>query len=170
MPSLILLCASHIDGKKRLSNFRKMLYSITCQQLHVPCFVSISTINDELTNEVKRIQNENPCFTFFIQDKKLTQFQHYTFLANALSCDSKDTWCIFTDDDDISHSIRTKVFWEHINSVIDDTDAVCDTAVLTKYANMFSDKNDNDLEDVIIREFFKPITTEYVIYACKLCV
>lgn len=171
MSSLICLCASHITGAKRLSNFRKMLKSIVSQKVQVPLFVSVSTSNDYLQQEVKSIAEEHPHFTFFIQDNKLTQFEHYAFLANAaLSYDPQQTWCIFTDDDDVSHPSRTKVFLEHISSITDDTEVVVDTAVYTKYANVFNQEDDDDVDDVIVSEFFKPITTEYVIHACKLCV
>lgn len=171
MASLICLCASHINGVKRLSNFRKMLKSMANQEAQVPLFVSVSTINDKVKHEVQSIAKEYPSFTFFIQDNKMTQFQHYAFLANvALSFDPKNTWCIFTDDDDVSHPSRAKVFLEHINSVTDDTNVVIDTAVYTKYANMFNQESDDDIDDVIVSEFFKPTISEYVIHACELSV
>jgi len=161
MSSLIVLCASHINGEKRLSNFQKMLKSIAGQKVKVPLFVSISAISDEIRIEIEKITKMYPSFTFFIQDKKLTQFEHYTFLANtALSYDPELTWCIFTDDDDISHSSRSKVFLEHIDSITDNTDVVTDTTVYTKYT---------DVNNVVFSEFFKPIKTEYIIHACKLC-
>lgn len=168
MASLIMLCGSHLNGYKRLSLFRKMLRSISNQHFQVPLFVSVSVVNKDLENEVLKITKEYPNFTFFIQDKQFTQFEHYAFLAEALSYDPNKTWCVFTDDDDISNVNRTEVFMKHINSVTDDIDVVRDTAVWTKYACPFTIKDVNDeSDDVITYDFIKP-TNEYVVNACRL--
>lgn len=170
MASLIALCASHINGTKRLSDFQRMLQSMINQHFQVPLFVSISAATDELKDEVLNIAKDNPNFTFFIQDNKLSQFEHYAFLAQALSYDPQTTWCIFTDDDDISNVNRTQVFMKHINKVTCDVGVVRDSAVWTKYTSPFHNKDDNDnYNDVIVVDLFKP-TSEYVVNACRLCI
>lgn len=171
MASLIALCASHINGRKRLSMFRNMLKSIDCQHFQAPLFVSVSTENDTMKNELLRIAKEYPNFAFFIQDEKFTQFQHYAFLAQALSYDPQKTWCMFTDDDDISNVNRTEVFMKHINSVADDIiEVVRDTAVRTRYTDHLTEKDVNDeSDDVIVQDFVKA-TNEYIVNACKLYV
>lgn len=170
MASLIVLCASHLSGKRRLSMFRRMLKSIAEQRLQVPLFVSVSTANNVLTNEALNITKEYPTFTFFIQDNCLTQFEHYSFLSKALSYDPNKTWCIFTDDDDISNVNRTEVFMKHINNVKDGINIVRDTAVWTKYTNHLIEKGiDDETDDVIVDDFMRP-TNEYIVNACKLCI
>ena len=170
MASLIMLCGSHLNGYGRLTLFRKMLNSIDNQQFQVPLFVSVSVMNQELETEVLRIAKEYPNFTFFIQDIQFTQFEHYAFLAEALSYDPTTTWCMFTDDDDISNFNRTEVFMDHIKSVTDDIEVVRDTSVRTKYTNHLETKCvDDESDDAIIQDFIKP-TNEYIVNACKLAI
>lgn len=150
--------------------FQQMLKSIACQHYQVPLFVSVSTANEALSNEVLDIAMNYPNFTFFIQDNTLSQFEHYAFLAEALSYDPNKTWCIFTDDDDISNTNRTEVFMKHINSVNNDIDIVRDTAVWTKYTNHLEEKGkDDETDDVIVYHLNTP-TNEYIVNACKLSI
>lgn len=150
--------------------FRKMLKSIDNQQLQVPLFVSVSIANVALNNEILDIAKQYPNFTFFIQDKCFTQFEHYAFLAKALSYDSYKTWCLFTDDDDISNVNRTKVFMKHINTVKDNIDIVRDTSVRTKYTNHLETKGvDDESDDAIVQDFIQP-ANEYIVNACKLAI
>lgn len=157
MASLIVLCASHIDSKKRMSLFRNMLKSMAEQTVNVPFFISISIVDDEkLKGDVQQVTKEYPEFAFFIQDEKLTQFQHYAFLADALSHDPSSTWCIFTDDDDICHYTRNDVFLKHIMMVSDVTQVVRDIAVHTEY-----EKNGK-----IMGQCYHT-SNEYIVHACR---
>lgn len=153
-----MLCASHIDGRERMSRFRIMLKSIIDQVVKVPFFISVSTINDKIKNELLVIAKELKEFVFFIQDDKLTQFQHYAFLAQAaLSYNPETTWCIFTDDDDVSHCTRNSVFLDYIVNSPGDVLVVQDTAVYTQYETAGT---------ICWNSYDK--SSEYITYACKL--
>lgn len=158
MTSLIVLCASHIDSEKRLSRFRIMLKSISDQVAKVTLFVSVSTIDDKFENDLLVIAKEHKEFVFFIHDYRLTQFQHYAFLAQAaLSYNPETTWCIFTDDDDVSHCTRSCVFIDHIANLPQNILVVQDIAVHTQYeANGKISGRSYDT------------SPEYITYACRL--
>jgi hypothetical protein len=158
MASLIMLCASHIDSEARMSRFRIMLKSIVHQVVNVPLFISVSTNNETFKNELLVIAKEHTEFVFFIQDCRLSQFQHYAFLAQAaLSHNPETTWCIFTDDDDVSHCTRSCVFLDHIVNSPDNISVVRDTAVRTQY----------ETKGKISGKSYHT-SSEYITYACKL--
>lgn len=160
MASLIMLCASHIDGEERLLRFRKMLKSVAGQVVHVPLFISVSTIDNAFKNDILLLAKKYIEFVFFVQDDKLSQFQHYNFLAQAaLSYNPETTWCMFTDDDDVSYCTRTAVFLHHIANSSNNICVVKDTAVRTQY----------EIEGTISDKGYDT-SHEYITHACRLLV
>ena len=148
-----------MDSDERLSRFRKMLRSMKEQHLQVPLFISIS-MDPPFENSIQDIVEKYSMFTFFIQNDKRSQFEHYSFLAETISSyDIENTWCIFTDDDDFSHPSRTSVFNDHLHNVDQcNIDVVYDTCVLTQ----FEDLNGT------ITSVRSSKSLEYVTIACKL--
>jgi hypothetical protein len=118
------LCASHIDTLSRYKALLKMLSSVVKQTLNIQVFVSISS-NEHMESHIHklcRVVNDMD------QDKgkdkgkswltikyrgphKLTQFEHYCLLANEIyEIHDNNTWCIFSDDDDLWHPSRAQVY------------------------------------------------------------
>lgn len=161
MPGLIILCASHVNNNARLQRLTCMLDSIKTQNHPVPLFISISVENEKLSESIMELIPKYPDFTFYMQEQKHSQFEHYALLVKSLLAESRDvqeTWCIFTDDDDISHPTRTTEFCKHIMSVREaHMGIVMDTSVLTKWCY-----NGFDSPSV------KHKSNEYITIACRL--
>lgn len=165
MPQVVILCGSHINNFERLHNFQMMLDSVKAQYLKIPLFVSLSTI-DELKTSVMNLISQYPKFTFYTHLHKYSQFEHYAFLAKSLgqSQNVDDIWCMFSDDDDISHPSRSLRYYNHImyifNTKNTQIDVVANTSVSVKY--LYSHKT----PDEAITFYGK--SSEYIINACKL--
>ena len=134
---LIILLASHIECKKRLQFFVKMLSMINEQidyheeiDLRVSLSHEPSFSRDEITFPVETISKNK--YKFYYQDSKLSQFEHYQFLVHSLEkLDDNDTWILFSDDDDEWGENRLAAYHYMINSIpIDElnfTSCICYT-------------------------------------------
>ncbi|XWV24525.1 hypothetical protein QJ856_gp1266 [Tupanvirus deep ocean] len=120
---LITLIASHIDNRKRLQHFIKLLGTINNQVDYfddIDVRISLShdkNINrDEMNFLLEKINKNN--FKFHFHDKQLYQFEHYKFLVNELNqFDDENTWIIFSDDDDEWADNRLAAYHHMINYI-----------------------------------------------------
>jgi len=142
---LITLIASHIDTRRRLNRFVKLLKIINSQiDYHdkINVRVSLSHSSDIPLEEIKfLIESNNPNqFQFVYQNEKMSQFQHYHYLIQTLcECDENDTWILFSDDDDEWANNRLAVYHYliNINEQNDITTSICYTNDQTKMANQY---------------------------------
>ena len=113
---LVALCASHMNSKQRWDMFVYMIDSWNCQKVPIQLFVSMSfdsAIGNGLLEDIESMRSGYPRLEILLSDKKMSQFEHYKKLANYVSekkqdlHNKKDTWVIFTDDDDIWHPLRS---------------------------------------------------------------
>jgi len=125
---IITLIASHIDCKKRLQYFVKLLGSINNQidyfdTINVKISLSHDTdiSQDEILFLIKNINKNN--FQVYFQNNKMSQFEHYNFLINELvNYDENNVWILFSDDDDEWSENRLAAYHHMINSIVDDYD------------------------------------------------
>lgn len=110
---MIFLCASHIDSKKRFNKLKRAIKSIKYDHI----YISIS-YEPPYEKHVLNLKHNHK----FIWPFKLSQFEHYNLLSQELIKEniSRDTWCLFFDDDDICHKLRKDVYQHFIsdNSVV----------------------------------------------------
>lgn len=100
---LICLIASHINCDERASNFLELLNMINNQQNCLKKNIYISMSN-EIDIDVSNIKNKINEYNFHMiyNNIKLSQFEHYNKLIKTIVInDPKNTWIIFSDDDDI---------------------------------------------------------------------
>ncbi len=110
---LVAVCASHIKNLKRLLFLNQMIKSYSEQSKKCHLYISISfsiELKEQVENFIKEMQN-----VYFINRGiiKITQFTHYRLLVDYLSTvyNPKDTYIIFSDDDDIWSKNRVLVYY-----------------------------------------------------------
>lgn len=115
--NLIALCASHINCKERLHALQVMINSIKNQTFQISLYISISC-DDELKINIDNIINlyKNELIHFIFHEGKLSQFEHYFELCKYYDLNKNDIWCIFCDDDDFSHPLRSISYKNAINT------------------------------------------------------
>jgi len=126
---MIALCASHIDSKERLVALDHMLQSVSAQTHHIEMYISISGIQEHQCHEI--IKHRSAWLHVTFREIHLTQFEHYKLLCEDLKSEKidKDTWCIFTDDDDLWHKQRVEKYTKAIERSC--TDVVkCESGML----------------------------------------
>lgn len=115
---LFSLCASHIDSAMKVYKLKKMLVSWDNQTHKIPMILSISC--DEKLHKVFEvlIGHLSKYSYLTIHDErytKRTQFVHYKLICERYHDVLRDTWVIFTDDDDIWMSSRSQTFVNYMN-------------------------------------------------------
>ena len=101
MIPLVALCASHISTPERALLLKAHIQSIMEQTHRVHMYVSISGVLpfDILSNDMLHV---------YIQDRPMSQFEHYHFLSKRVH--DQDVFCVFCDDDDFSHPERCRFY------------------------------------------------------------
>jgi hypothetical protein len=101
---MIVLCASYLSSLIKVKWMNEMIESWKSQSHHVPLYISISidenikTIVNHYLEDKWKVED----LIFYVSEEKLTQFQHYQKLSNILlEKHGRNTWIMFTDDDDI---------------------------------------------------------------------
>lgn len=100
MLSCVVLCASHVDSPERAQLLKRCVRSLTEQTHRIPIHVSVSGV-DSIDLEGANV--------YVRGQKKLSQFEHYDFLAGKIR-NPDATFCLFTDDDDYSHPERCRFY------------------------------------------------------------
>lgn len=114
-PSLICLCASHIESARRFEHFKCMIQSWREQTVKLPLYISLSFDKELLLEEEINKLSEDRLFIYITE--KQSQFSHYKTLLKKLSTkiNFADMWVMFTDDDDLWHTKRTA---EYISTLV----------------------------------------------------
>lgn len=120
---MIALCASHIarDDLLRREYLMNMLQSVNSQTVPIHLYMSVSGLDDKTILELQDLYapwlhliSRGDC-----EYSQLSQFQHYKLLCEELSeIMSPDTWCMFTDDDDVWHERRVEVYLQNMGAII----------------------------------------------------
>lgn len=111
LTNLILLCASHLDTVIRIKYIQDMIESWDKQtvpiQLHLSISVrpSLQSIYNIISKQWQS-KYQDRLFLYPI-DTRTEQFKHYKNLSEKIQ---GETWCMFTDDDDLHHPDRIKVY------------------------------------------------------------
>ena len=107
---IIALCASHVDTGDRLAALHRMLDSVCAQTCPIDLYLSVS--GTDFVSESWLSMHYGSVHVRHRGARRLSQFQHYKLLVDELShrTDTKRTWCIFTDDDDVWHEIRVESY------------------------------------------------------------
>ena len=113
-PDIIVLCASHINNKKRADLLYRMLGTQMSQTHLCKIYVSVTGL------PIKYDYNfhAQKYVTIFQQpDEKLSQFTHYHRLINTLFDNGiikPNTYILFTDDDDDIHTKRNELYYNYL--------------------------------------------------------
>lgn len=101
---MIGLCASYLSNLIKVKWMNEMIESWISQSHNVPLYISIS-IDENLESIFYYYLNNkwnNKDLFFYVTKEKLSQFQHYKKLCDLLlEKYDRNTWIVFTDDDDI---------------------------------------------------------------------
>ncbi len=114
---MIALCASHVapNDYTRLEKLRKLLDSVSSQTVQIELYMSVSGLDDKI---VKELQARHAPWLHVTKRgcTQMSQFQHYKLLCEEVSerFNSSNTWCMFTDDDDVWHARRAESYLEQI--------------------------------------------------------
>jgi hypothetical protein len=134
---LITLIASHINCRKRLQFFIKLLGTINNQidyfddiDVRISLSYDINIDKNEIDFLLDKINKYN--FKFYFQNQKLSQFEHYKFLVSELDTfDENNTWILFSDDDDEWSDNRLAAYHHMLNYIpledYDKTTSICYT-------------------------------------------
>lgn len=104
MISLRVLCASHVISPQRYLFLLNTIEQILHQTEPVDFYVSIYTNSPFPLNFPV-----HPRLHLYYQDRPLSQFEHFYFLAKLID-DPEHTFCLFCDDDDFSHRQRIATY------------------------------------------------------------
>ena len=146
--NIITLIASHIDCRKRLQNFGKLLVSINKQldyfddmDVRISLSHDKSIDREEILFMINSVNTNGYLFNFC--DNKLSQFEHYKLLVQSLSLDDDEdnTWILFSDDDDEWAENRLAAYHHMIMQIplneYHKTTCICYTNDTTKNATTF---------------------------------
>ncbi|EGG24666.1 hypothetical protein DFA_02910 [Cavenderia fasciculata] len=103
-------------SSERFSMMEKMLKSWGNQTFKIPLYLSMSTSTELVSEAEKRLvtwKSAYPTLTVYL-NPKMSQFKHYQNLVQRLktcSTVTKDSWVIFTDDDDTWHEMRVEEYY-----------------------------------------------------------
>lgn len=117
-PRIICMIASHISSEQRRTYFDELVPTILSQEMTPHrSLISVSR-GDGMEWPTRLVDLENAGWEVFRQPARRAQFSHYDFLCKTLG-DEKDnnTWVIFSDDDDLWHTSRTKYYYGWINNL-----------------------------------------------------
>ena len=145
---MIVLCASYIGNLVKIKWMNEMIESWKNQTHHVPLFISISldgsvkTIFNHYLEDKWKIDGLN----FFVSEEKLTQFQHYKKLCDLmLEKYTRNTWIIFSDDDDIWDKDRILYYKTLVNNLqkLDKENSISHIQIPTHCVNFKDEFSDN---------------------------
>lgn len=101
---IISLCASHLSKPIKIKWMDEMIQSWNNQTYKIPLYINIS-IEEEVKTLFEYYKENKWNFenlTFYMEQEKTPQFMHYKKLCKKINeIYNKNTWIIFTDDDDI---------------------------------------------------------------------
>ncbi|XWV25757.1 hypothetical protein QJ857_gp1331 [Tupanvirus soda lake] len=170
---LITLIASHIDNRKRLQYFIKLLGTINNQidyfddiDVRISLSHDKSIDRDEMNFLFEKINKNN--FKFYFHDKQLCQFEHYKFLVSKLNhFNDNDTWILFSDDDDEWADNRLAAYHHMINYIkiteYDKTTCICYTNDKTKTVSTYTGSYiDYCVKLKYLKIFFDHVTNEQI--------
>jgi hypothetical protein len=117
---LICLCSCHISCVIKIKWMDEMIESWKNQTHNIDLHINIS-LEDNIKTIFEHYKNSkwncNNLF-FYIQEQKLSQFEHYKNLCDRIiSIFGNDVWVIFTDDDDIWEKDRALYYNILINKL-----------------------------------------------------
>ena len=125
---IITLIASHIDCKKRLHHFIKLLDGINKQIDYfdeIDVRISLSHNKEIERDEIRFLFNtfNKLNFKIYYHEDQLSQFEHYAYLVNTLEVvDTEATWILFSDDDDEWAENRLAAYHHMINYLAEKPD------------------------------------------------
>ena len=172
MVFLVTLCASHINEAKRLSSLKSAVKSHSNQTLSTPLFISISfedafeKLVDDLIESLTTIS-----IKFFKQKGRLSQFQHYKYLAEQFdTIVTNRLWCLFMDDDDYLNCKRNSLFASLLPSVNkrNETSLLIMPVMMTSWDGDIDQKQLEKWLKMGINSTTVVPTTEYVCYSVQL--
>jgi hypothetical protein len=173
---MIVLCSSYLSNLIKIKWINEMIESWKSQSHHVPLYISIS-----LDESIKTIFNHYleskwkiDDLTFFVYDEKLSQFQHYQKLCcKMIEKYSRDTWIVFSDDDDIWDKDRILYYWTLLSNLkkLGKEDAISHMQIPTycvNYKDNFDENYDVRNLDHIESANFTHQHLDYWQFSCQL--
>ena len=127
---IVAWCASHIETLERLIYWKIMVRSWFRQTCSCRLMISMSCephIRDDVTAAIAEAREEYNDLTVYFQSDRLTQFQHYSRLADTVTEDDEaadDTWILFTDDDDVWSPHRVSLYDDALQTSLTNGTAV----------------------------------------------
>ncbi|KAL3904691.1 MAG: hypothetical protein SGILL_009969 [Bacillariaceae sp.] len=123
----------HIDGLRRLNQFRECARSLVCQNGRCRIFVSISGggEDDNLCDramDILRVGSTLPkpvgtnMQWFVLKGPKKSQFQHFRALMPLSWVVNPSAWLMFLDNDDMYHPFRVECFQKRVREEKADAD------------------------------------------------
>jgi len=119
---IVSLTASVIKEQIRFNYFKDMIQSVRNQNLYPDLFFLSIHISPKLNisnEDFNNIFKDFPCKYYILKQKRpKKQFLQYKEMFNRLDQhfdDLNKTWIMFSDDDDLWNTMRTKVFFAGIN-------------------------------------------------------
>lgn len=166
---LTILCGSHIRSERGIAYCISMLNSWYENDPLTKLIISISFENEVfrswfysalsilciyLYNKLDYKLKINKFLEIVDRDKKYSQFEHYNLLVQKLKEDrySMNNWILFTDDDDIWHTSRMSIYYNHIDSIIGSKFqcVLCRISAESKIENNHEYSNNEDVNIGII--------------------
>jgi hypothetical protein len=122
MTRILGMCASHVDGPRRLRALGRALDSCGSQAVLVS--LSYSGLSEDVVRGFVNEKTSN--VQFRVRSTKMTQFQHYSLLCDEilLGYDDDNIWCVFFDDDDFQHPRRYEEYRRVVEAVDAEEDVV----------------------------------------------
>jgi hypothetical protein len=140
---MVAVCASHITSDVRFACLERIIRSWVVQEHPVPLYLSLSFDSANLTAaeqaaRQQALQHQYPGLTVTLRDQPLKESEHYQQLVQELAqqYDSKQTWLVFSDDDDTWHPQRTV---HYVKELLAASDALPDTMTVYSKTRAFHD-------------------------------
>lgn len=108
MNKISCICASHLDHVDRLDALDRSISALKLQDVDI--IISLSC--DESLSETLDAHFKDSDLVIIRQPRRLSQFEHLNHVIEM----NLNEWCMFFDDDDLSHPNRVKKYMDAINA------------------------------------------------------
>jgi len=159
-----------------------MINSLINQVEPVNIYVSISCeeqFTQELLDIINFYTNNYETIKIMFQTPKLSQFEHYKILSKIYIHDIQNTWCLFCDDDDFCHPLRSSFYLKEINSI--SIDSTYQSIYFVRNALQYNFKEYDSLEPTDSQYYYNKLSSlvekneakisdfgqEYFMFCCK---
>jgi hypothetical protein len=158
--NLISLCASHVSSPTKIKWMNEMIESWKNQTHKIPLYINVSI--EEKVKILFDFYRENKWnydnLFIFVENEKTPQFMHYKKLCEKInSIYDRNTWVIFTDDDDIWDKDRSLYYKLIIEKCNKDSETCVSYVWICTFCNCSGENFD---ENYVIKNQFDNADTE----------